>query len=238
MMLKKIFLILCLVSYSAFAQDIQWEKSYGGRQAEYLFDVQPTADYGFILAGSSLSKKSGNKTEVANGDLDFWVWKMDENGNEDWQKSFGGSGSDLLVSIKNTNDGGFILGGISNSPKDFSKGEACRGGNDFWIIKLNAKGTEEWQKTFGGSGQDDLVSISPTRDGGYIVGGSSASENTGDKKNKSRGNLDYWIIKLDSQGKEEWQKSFGGKYADILKTLIPTIGGGYILGGTSNSQDR
>jgi hypothetical protein len=224
-----------LFGYLLSAQDIQWEKSYGGRQAEYLFDAQPTADYGFILAGSSLSQKTGNKTEAAKGDLDYWVWKMDENGNEDWQKSFGGSGSDLLVSIKNTNDGGFILGGISNSSKDFDKKEDGRGGNDFWIVKLNAKGAEEWQKTFGGSGQDDLVSISPTRDGGYIIGGSSASDNTGDKKAKSCGNMDYWIIKTDSEGNEQWQKTFGGKYADMLKSVIPTADGGYIVGGSSNS---
>ncbi len=257
-------ILLLLASLPLTAQDIQWEKSYGGRQAEYLFDLQPTADYGFILAGSSLSQKTGNKTEAAKGDLDFWIAKMDENGNEDWQKSFGGSGSDLLVSIRNTNDGGFILGGTSTSgatlvtpsavegpnavegpiatnskpfPADFDKTQPCRGGNDYWIIKLNAKGAEEWQKTFGGTGQDDLLSISPTRDGGYIIGGTSASENNGDKKSKSRGNMDYWVIKLDSKGTEQWQKSFGGKYADLLRAIQPTADGGYILGGYSNSPE-
>lgn len=64
----------------AFAQDILWEKSYGGKHADYLFDVIPTPDYGFILAGSSLSKKTGNKTDDNKGDLDYWVWKMDEKG--------------------------------------------------------------------------------------------------------------------------------------------------------------
>ncbi|MDI1254596.1 MAG: T9SS type A sorting domain-containing protein [Flavobacterium sp.] len=235
--MKQLSLLFLFVAFPLLAQDIQWEKSYGGRQAEYLFDVQPTADYGFVLAGSSLSLKSGNKTEAANGDLDYWIWKMDENGSEDWQKSFGGSGSDLLVSIKNTNDGGFILGGTSNSSKGFNKADDAFGGNDYWIIKLNAKGSEEWQKTFGGSGQDDLVSICPTRDGGYIIGGTSASNNNGSKTSKSSGNMDYWIIKIDTNGKEEWQKSFGGKYADMLKTIAPTTDGGYILGGYSNSPE-
>lgn len=218
------------------AQDVQWEHSYGGRQAEYLFDVQPTADYGFILAGSSLSQATGNKTETASGDLDYWIWKMDEHGKEDWQKGFGGSGSDFLQSLRNTPDGGFILAGTSNSPKGLGKSEDSRGGNDYWIIKLNAKGAEEWQKTYGGSGQDDLLSAIPTRDGGYIVGGSSASDVTGDKTSKGNGNMDYWILKLDSQGKQEWQKSFGGQYADLLRALSPTADGGYILGGYSNSS--
>jgi hypothetical protein len=104
-------LLLTLLSFCAYSQDILWEKSYGGKHADYLFDAQPTADYGFILAGSSLSEKTGNKTEAGRGDLDYWVWKMDEKGDLDWQKSFGGSGMDMLHSIKLTNDGGFIFGG-------------------------------------------------------------------------------------------------------------------------------
>jgi hypothetical protein len=201
--------------------------------------VQPTADYGFILAGSSLSVKSGNKTSAANGDLDYWIWKMDEDGAEQWQKSFGGTGSDLLMSLRTTSDGGFILGGISNSPvsEGLSNGktEPCRGGNDYWVIKLNARGAEQWQKTLGGVGQDDLLSVAQARDGGYIVGGSSASDANGDKIDKSHGNMDYWIIKLDGDGNEQWQKSFGGQYADLLRALEPTTDGGYILGGYSNS---
>jgi hypothetical protein len=95
------------------AQDILWEKSYGGKQAEFLFDVIATPDYGFILAGSSVSKKSGNKTEDNRGDLDYWVWKMDEKGDLDWQKNFGGSAQDKLRCVILTNEGGFLLAGSS-----------------------------------------------------------------------------------------------------------------------------
>jgi len=71
-------ILLFLSNYlNIYSQDILWEKSYGGKNSEYLFDAQPTADYGFILAGSSLSNKTGNKTDNNNGDLDYWVWKMD-----------------------------------------------------------------------------------------------------------------------------------------------------------------
>lgn len=113
--------LLWCFSITTHSQDILWEKSYGGKHSEYLFDAQPTADYGFILAGSSLSNKTGNKTGENNGDLDYWVWKMDEKGELDWQKSFGGSGFDLLQSIKITRDGGFILGGTSSSNANFQK---------------------------------------------------------------------------------------------------------------------
>ncbi len=256
--MKKVLLLLCL-PFAVSAQDIEWEHSFGGRQADYLFDLQPTADYGFIVAGSSLSQKSGNKQADAKGDLDFWIWKMDEHGAEDWQKSFGGSGSDFLMSIRNTHDGGFILGGTSDSGQsqsqkwavgssseqsggsrqleqpDGDKKDACRGGNDYWIVKLNAKGVEEWQVTLGGMGQDDLLAVLPTRDGGYIAGGSSASDANGDKTENSRGNMDYWIVKLDKDGHLQWQRTFGGRYADLLRALELTSDGGYLLAGYSNS---
>jgi hypothetical protein len=221
------------------AQDILWEKSYGGKHAEYLFDAIPTPDYGFILAGSSLSKKTGNKTEDNRGDLDYWVWKMDEKGDLDWQKSLGGSGQDLLKTVVLTNDGGFLLAGFSHSNEGLDKRENSRDQSDFWIVKLNAKGGEEWQKTIGGNGQDDLTAVVRTRDGGFVIGGSSASEpsKTGDKTVPHYGGLDYWVLKLDKDGKIVWQQSFGGKYNDELRSIALTQDGGLLLGGSSNSPE-
>lgn len=253
--MNKLYLlqILFLFSLLTNAQDILWEKSYGGKHADYLFDAQPTADYGFILAGSSLSNKTGNKTADNQGDLDYWVWKMNEIGDLDWQKSIGGSGFDLLQSIKNTKDGGFILAGTSNSSNDFQKKDTCKGLSDFWIIKLDAKGEEQWQKTIGGSGQDELITAFQTKDGGYMLGGSSSSSPSIKKNNpneksaldvkpdmygkseKSRGNMDYWIVKLDNTGTIQWQKTYGGEYSDLLRNMEQTKDGGYILGGYSNS---
>ena len=263
--------LLLLIVFSTQAQEIQWEKSYGGKQAEYLTDVIATTDYGYILAGSSLSVKSGNKTDNNKGDLDYWIWKMKENGDPEWQKSFGGSGSDFLQSIDKTNDGGFILAGTSSSPGPnpsrppqrggeateeienyYDKQDACRGGEDFWIIKLNARGEMEWQKTIGGSGQEKLQTVQQTKDGGYILGGSSSSQASpnpseggglspevlnefGEKTSQNFGNLDYWIVKLDKTGKIVWQKTYGGIYFDELRSLEQTTDGGYIVGGYSNS---
>ena len=253
--MKKLYtLFLTLLPVLIFSQDILWEKSYGGIHADYLFDAQPTADYGFILAGSSVSDKTGNKTEDNHGDLDYWIWKMSEKGELEWQKSIGGNGFDLLQSIKNTNDGGFILAGTSSSGNSFQKKEESKGLSDFWVIKLDASGTEQWQRTIGGNGQDELVCAFQTKDGGYILGGSSSSSpssisnNTIDKKitasaktdlysksEKSRGNMDYWIVKLDRQGVMEWQKTYGGEYADLLRSMEQTSDNGYILAGYSNS---
>ena len=236
-------LLILASSTSITAQKILWEKSLGGKHGEYLYDAIATPDYGFILAGSSLSDKNGSKDESNKGDLDYWLWKMDEKGNLDWQKSFGGNQVDLLQSIAITSDGGFILGGTSSSNKGIDKREDCKGQEDFWVIKLNAKGQELWQKTIGGSGMEKLLSIAPTKDGGYILGGTSSSDRNDTKGiddpygkwENSKGNLDYWVVKLDSEGTVEWQKTLGGKYHDELKSIHQTLDGGFILGGYSNS---
>lgn len=250
--LKPLFTILLLsCSFTnIYSQDILWEKSYGGKHADYLFDVIPTPDYGFILSGSSLSKKTGNKTEDNRGDLDYWVWKMDEQGELDWQKSIGGSGQDILRCVLLTNEGGFLLAG-SSSPNtlttpaempadgkylDGDKKDRGRGEADFWIIKLNAKGGEEWQKTIGGSGQDEVTCMVRTRDGGFVVGGTSSSDKSGDKTEDGFGGLDYWVMKLDKNGKIVWQKTFGGQYNDELRSIAATDDGGFLLGGSSNSS--
>lgn len=245
------FCAVFLCSAVTFAQDILWEKSYGGKHADFLFDVIPTPDYGFILAGSSLSKKTGNKTQDNQGDLDYWVWKMDEKGELDWQKSIGGSGQDKLRCVLLTNEGGFLLAG-SSSPNllttpdeippdgkylDGDKKEKGRGEADFWIIKLNAKGIEEWQKTIGGSGQDEVSCIVRTRDGGFVIGGSSSSDKSGEKTDDNFGGLDYWVMKLDKDGKIVWQKTLGGQYNDELRSIAIAEDGGFVLGGSSNSPD-
>ncbi|WP_294965994.1 T9SS type A sorting domain-containing protein [uncultured Flavobacterium sp.] len=250
--MRKLYLLLLFsVPFMGYSQDILWEKSYGGLHADYLFDAQPTADYGFILAGSPVSDKTGNKSDENHGDLDFWIWKMKENGELDWQRSIGGAGFDLLQSIKATSDGGFILAGTSSSPKSFQKRDSCKGLADFWAIKLNAAGDEQWQRTIGGNGQDELLCAFQTKDGGYMLGGSSSSSPNSisalksnensiipdkySKTEKCRGNMDYWVVKLDKQGIIEWQKTYGGQYADLLRSMEQTADGGYILAGYSNS---
>ncbi len=230
----RIFLSLLFYSLQLYSQDLQWQKALGGKQGDYLFDMQPTPDYGFILAGSSVSTASGVKEEENKGSLDYYLWKMNEQGHEEWQKTLGGDKSDFLYSIGLTQDGGYILGGSSYSGISGDKKDSCRGQDDFWIIKLNARGEQEWQKTIGGAGSDKLLSVQQTADLGYIVGGSSDSPISFEKTENNRGSLDFWVLKLDKTGKILWQRTLGGKYYDLLRS-IKEIPEGYILAGYSNS---
>ena len=225
-----------------YSQSIEWQQVLGGAHSEYLYDVKATPDYGFLLAGSSFSGKTGNKAEAGQGDLDYFLWKMDESGKMEWQKSFGGSGSDYLYSVALTKEGGYILGGSSDSPKSGDKKEDGFGNMDFWILKLNPEGKEEWQLTLGGIGNDQLQSIQQTADGGYIVGGSSDSspikdsdgKTIGSKTEETHGSMDYWVVRLSPDGQIEWEKTFGGSFSDRLKDIL-ILEDGFLIAGASNS---
>src|SRR5690606_10268634 len=126
-----------------------------------------------------------------------------------WDKTFGGTSEDYLEHIVETPDGGFLLAGYSASNTGSSKMAGNLGGNDFWILKLKADGTKEWDKTYGGDRDDILTTITITQDGGFLLGGLSESGVGNFKTEASRGNYDYWVIKLNKDGDKEWDKSFG-----------------------------
>jgi hypothetical protein len=122
--------------------------------------------------------------------------KLDAMGNKLWDKTIGGSEDDVLYSLQQTADGGYILGGYSYSYSNGDKTEPSRGRNDYWIVKLDSAGNKQWDKTIGGDQDDMFHSLQQTRDGGYILGGKSSSGISYDKTEPSRGYFDYWVVKL------------------------------------------
>ncbi len=220
---------------SAQVPEIEWQNTIGGSDYDYVRSVQQTADGGYILGGYSYSGVSGDKTEASLGFADYWVIKLNSKGSIQWQNTIGGSSDDFLISIQQTADGGYILGGYSYSDISGDKNEASLGFADYWVIKLNSTGTVEWQNTIGGGSDDYLISIQQTTDGGYILGGYSYSGISGDKTEASLGNYDYWVIKLKGTGAIEWQNTIGGSDYDVLHSIQQTTDEGYILGGYSYS---
>ncbi|MBP9882140.1 MAG: hypothetical protein KBF32_01970, partial [Chitinophagales bacterium] len=215
----------------------EWENTIGGNSSDILNAIQETPG-GYIIAGTSYSGISVDKTEAGLGLADYWILKLDFDGNIVWQNTIGGSGSDDLLSIGNTSDGGFILGGYSSSPVSGDKSNppiGPLGYADYWLVKLNVSGGIEWQKTIGGNNVDVCYSAEQTVDGGYILGGYSLSGATGLKADPNNGLYDYWVVKTDAAGNIEWQNGLGGKEYDIARKLIETTDGGYLIGGYSNS---
>ncbi|REC47056.1 T9SS type A sorting domain-containing protein [Chryseobacterium pennipullorum] len=150
-----------------------------------------------------------------------------------WQKTLGGSNGDQANSVQQTSDGGYIVAGDSYS----TDGDVTEnhGASDYWIVKLDAAGSIQWQKSLGGNFYDTAKSIRQTADGGYIVAGESYS--TDGDVTGNHGGADYWIVKVDSSGNIEWQKSLGGSNNDTARSAQQTSDGGYIIVGESFSND-
>jgi hypothetical protein len=213
-----------------------WDKAYGGEDDEIGGSIKETND-GFILGGYSYSGISGDKTEASRGEYDYWVLKLDKQGNKVWDKTYGGNGVDRLQSIDITATGGYIFGGASSSGVSGEKTQRSRGGEDYWVIAVDKNGQKLWDKTFGGEDLlESLQCLQTTRDGGYILGGSSSSNTGIDKSENSKGGFDYWMIKLDASGKKVWDKTFGGSDGDLLYALQQTKDKGYVLAGHSYSH--
>lgn len=219
--------------------NLQFDKTFGGSFEDYLQSIKQTSDSGFILAGRSNSGISGDKTQANRGTVgtgwDYWVVKINKLGVKQWDKTYGGTADDQLFTVHQTTDGGYILGGYSDSPISGEKSQNTQGLEDYWMIKTDASGNVQWDKTFGGTSADQLQTVLPTSDGGYLLGGGSASGATGDKSQASRGNFDYWVLKTNSTGTKQWDKRFGGSSADNLFDLIETTEGGYLMCGASAS---
>src|SRR6056297_3677846 len=153
----------------------------------------------------------------------------------EWDNTIGGADNEVLTSIQQTADGGYILGGYSLSNISADKSENSLGNADYWVVKLDALGNIEWDNTIGGASDEGLNSIQQTADGGYILGGYSVSNISADKSENGIG-YDYWVIKLDALGTIEWDNTIGGGFTDYFSQIQQTADGGYILGRTSSSN--
>ena len=211
-----------------------WQKCLGGSGTDQGKMAQPTADGGYIVVGYSNS--TDGQVTGNHGQSDYWVVKLDDTGAVQWQKSLGGSSIDEGYAIQQTFDGGYIVAGSSNSNDGQVSGHHGDSTTyDYWVVKLDDTGAIQWQRSLGGSGNDNAYSVQQTSDSGYIVSGSSTSSD-GDVT-VNLGGQDYWVVKLSKFGNIQWQKSFGGSNDDYSYSVQQTADTGFIAAGASGSTD-
>lgn len=200
--------ILKLTSYG----DIEWQRTYGGSGDDWVCEsIHQTGDGGYIVGGST--------TSFGAGSYDFWVLKLAANGDIEWQRTYGGKDSEYAFSIHPTEDGGYIIGGYTETHG--------AGHRDGWILKLSAAGNVEWQRTYGGEAGEICAVIYPTHDGGYIFASGTSSFGGGGK--------DIWIVNLNKHGDIRWQRTYGGKREDYSWSIQETSDGGYVFAGGTRS---
>jgi hypothetical protein len=191
----------------------EWNRTYGGLYDDGAWSLQGTNDGSYIIAGYASSQGQVS---------DLWLVKTDSKGIEQWNRTFGGSGEDLGCFVRQTQEGGYI---VTGSTKSYGIGE-----ERLWLLKTDSNGNKEWDRTFGGfvsSSGDGGWSVDQTKDGGYIV--------TGYTRSNGAGGMDLWLIKTDSLGRKEWDRTFGGPKDDVGMSVIQTKDGGYIVTGKTAS---
>ena len=189
-----------------------WDKTYGGDNNDWAKSVISTSDGGFLISGCTYSKGAGKG--------DIWLIKTDENGNKQWDKTYGGSDSDWANSVISTIDGSFLITGYTKS-----KGA---GQEDVWLIKTDNNGNMLWDKTFGGLNNDEANSVIVTNDEGFLISGYTKSKGVGD--------ADIWLIKTDENGNKIWDKTLGGYSLDKANSTITTTNNSFLITGTTFSK--
>ncbi|PZU09988.1 MAG: secretion protein, partial [Chryseobacterium sp.] len=232
-----------------------WERYFAGKNHDYISASLSTQDGGFVLAGTTYSGKGLDKKDDSKGGSDIWLIRINEFGDEVWQKTIGSTSDEEARAVIQTTDlGFFVAGNVQNSAQGY-------GSKDVLVIKLDKTGKEISQLILGGKGLDEVDKMIPTRDGGVLLGVYSRSSEVRDsgtgsssevrglssgtstpnpvsrypKSTNNQGEGDYWIIKLNKDGKVEWEKNYGGTGDDHLRTLAMTTSG-FIIGGESRSE--
>ncbi|WP_296381923.1 hypothetical protein [Winogradskyella sp.] len=219
--------------------ELQWQKTYGGSADERGNDIIQTSDGGYAILGFSFSN-DGDVTNNA-GLQDYWLAKLDANGNISWQKSFGYQGTDSGISVIQTNDQGYLISGILDVTASGGEGNTSRNNNrhaggDYWALKLNASGDIEWSKYFGGNFTDTPENVIQVEDNGFIIVGGSDSNDTDISSNI--GTYDFWVIRISATGSLVWEKSFGGDQIDEARAIVKSNDGNYIIAGDTRSNDN
>ena len=184
----------------------QWNQTFGGTGNDFGRSVIQTDDGGFLIGGFTGSFGAGGN--------DIWLIKTNEYGIEEWNQTYGYTGEDVCYSVQQTVDGGFIIGGYTNS--------IGAGSNDFWLIKTDTNGNETWSNTFGGTGAEYSYCLQQTSDHSYVISGYTNSFGAG--------NYDFWLVKTDTNGDEEWNQTYGGTGAEKARYVIEANNGFLVVG--------
>ncbi|MDC3340894.1 hypothetical protein OAV50_00215 [Flavobacteriaceae bacterium] len=220
---------------------VDWTKVYGGDDDELATGITKTSDGGYVLVGYS---RSDNCFTGSNGGFhDYYILKVDGQGNEIWCQNFGYPGSDQAQDIIETREGDLMVTGFFDVSASGGQGNDDRenagtlhGVGEYWGIKLDADGQFFWKRYFGGSNNDRSYNVMQTNDGGFVLIGASESDDF--DITDSKGSYDYWAVKLSVEGDLEWTRSFGGSEIDIAYDITTTLDGNFLIVGDARSNDQ
>lgn len=210
---------------------IDWQRMIGGSQFDSGQSIHQTPDGGYIVAGYTGSNDGDILLNHGGGDC--FSAKLDAAGATEWIKCYGGTNYDCTQSIRPTLDGGYVFAGYSHSVD--GNVSVNHGNGDWWIVKTDAVGVIEWEKSYGGTDYECAQSIRQSTDGGFILAGYTESLNMDVTGN--HGNGDLWIVKLENNGSMEWSKCIGSSLSDYGYSIVQMTDGTFLTAGYSGTSD-
>ncbi len=217
--------------------NIIWDRRIGGLAQDRLWSIVPTQDGGYLLGGESWSGIGSDRTWASRGAKDFWVVKVDANGNKLWDRAYGGTGGDELRKILELPNGQFCLAGYSNSPAGFEKSSnSINGSDDYWVIRIDENGIPLADFSFGSDSLEWLEDAILTTDGNLLLAGQTKSQAGFDKSAPLYGQNDMWLVKCSLNGSKFWDVAFGGNGIETCKRIRTSKDGSYFAIGESSSD--
>jgi hypothetical protein len=207
---------------------IEWQRSFGGTNNESAYCVRQTSDSGFIVGGIAGPGVGGNKTSLGFGSADYWVVRLDRNGDKLWVRCFGGDNHEVLFDLLQTDDGGFILVGWSDSSNTGNKSSTNSGSFgtiNGWLVRLDANGNKLWDKGYGNANVKELYSVQQMANGGFVLAGAVSSSVP----------PDWLVLWIDANGNVLKERRFGGDRSESNPSIRLMPDGGYVIAGYSTS---
>jgi hypothetical protein len=215
--------------------DTIWTRLMGGNNSDVSESIRATTDGGSIHIGATGSSQNGDVVRMNRGGGDVWIIKLNSTGDTTWTRLFGGNSNEGQSKIIQTAEGGYIFSSVTTSSQNGDVVRTNHGSSDFWIVKLTSTGDTSWTRLLGGTGSELPTDIQQTADGGYIVVGSSTSNNNGDVTSTNHGGTDVWIVKLNSSGNIQWNRLLGSTGDENFPRVRQLSNGEYIVCARTNS---
>jgi hypothetical protein len=231
-----LFIFITTLSFAQPLPDMEWNWSYGGTLSDYGYGISTANDGDLLIAGCDGSVDGDILDVLHGGYCDMWFAKILPDHTIQKKRLLDGTGSDVGRNIFQLADGGYIVGGGTNSPDLAFAGTGAHGDFDFSLTMLDGDSMKKvWGKCYGGISFEDFGALQITSDNGFVMCGGTLSNN-GDVSG-NHGSSDYWVVKTDASGNIQWKKCYGSTGYDKANDIKQTADGGYIVVGFTDGNN-
>ncbi len=228
-------MLLLFLDASSYCQvpGVKWSKRIASTVSndEYIYEIQPTSDKGFVMVGADTGFSFVPGLLMENNEFGRpWILKADSSGNVIWKKVLEtvDPHRSAFTSVAPAADGGFVAVGVEGGFPDTMK---------LLIAKFNSSGIFQWQKLYGGSKNEIAHCIKRTSTNGFIIAGTTTSNDGDVTDNHNTGSGDVWVLRINDHGDIIWKKCYGGTGGERGRSVVQTADYGFVFVGSATSNN-